>query len=264
VVRATAILLAVAAGCTGEIDQGEQVANLSPQEQLAQTAWIKKALPALHAGTCDTCHAGQMTMGAPSYLAGDKDLDKRDTMVTFVPSVVSLGSPKTSPVVLKGMHEGPMLSAGQISDILVWIGYEGGARNGGDMEIETAHTPVADCSTGSPPDATCLVTTLDLSAAGSAGSTITLYGKALGTDLYVMQLEVTAGPSGCHLVHPIFRSWPTATPMEPKPDAADTFFNVALDLPAGMKATLKDTVTFAGFSAADPISIKFDVLSVKQ
>lgn len=262
-VRATAILLAVA-GCTGEIDQGEQVENLSPQEQLAQSAWLKKALPALHAGTCDTCHAGQMTQGAPSYLAGEKDLDKRETIVTTTPSVLNLGSPRTSPLVLKGMHEGPALSAGQISDILVWIGYEGIARNGGAMEIETAHVPISDCTTGSPPDATCVVTTIDLSAAGSTGSTVTLYGKQLGTDLYVMQLEATAGGSGLHLVHPVFRSWPAATPMEPKPDAADTFFNVALDLAGGAKSTLAATTTFANFSAADPISIKFDTLSVKQ
>lgn len=248
------------ASCTGTIDQGEQVANLSPQQQLAQTAWIKLARPALRDGTCDTCHAGQMTMGAPAYMAGMTDLDARDTMVANVPSVISLGSPRTSPVLLKGMHEGPSLSAGEATDILTWITYEQGARAGDTMEIVTAHTPLADCSAGAPGDPTCLVTTIDLGPTGSTGSTITLYAKPIGADLYIQQLVATAGPSGLTLVHPIFESWPAGA-TDPKPDANDTFFNVSLKLAAGMSSTLATTTTFAGFAAADPISVKFDTLS---
>lgn len=261
-VRRAVLLLAVAS-CTGDIDQGEQVANLSPQQQLAQTAWVKQARPALRDGTCDTCHAGQMTMGAPAYMAGMTDLDARDTMVAFVPSVISLGSPRTSPVLLKGMHEGPALSAAGSTALLTWITYEQGARMDMTMEIETAHTPLADCSAGAPGDPTCLVTTIDLTAAGSTGSTITLYAKPLGADLYIQQLEATAGPSGLTLVHPIFRSWPAGA-TDPKPDANDTFYNVSLSLAAGMKAPIgQATNTFVGFSAGDPISVKFDTLSTK-
>jgi len=260
-----AVFLVALAGCTGEVDQGEQVANLSPQQQLAQTAWIKQARPALRDGTCDTCHAGQMTQGAPSYMAGMTDLDARDTMVTSVPSVISLGSPRTSPVLLKGMHEGPALSAAEATAILTWITYEQGARMDMTMEIETAHTPLADCSAGAPGDPTCATpTTIDLTAAGSTGSTITLYAKPLGADLYVQQLEVTAGPSGLTLVHPIFRSWPAGA-TDPKPDANDTFYNVSLMVPAGMKVKLGGMLNynFTGFAATDPISVKFDALSTK-
>ena len=254
------------ASCTGDIDQGEQVANLSPQQQLAQTAWIKQARPALRDGTCDTCHAGQMTMGAPAYMAGMTDLDARDTMVAFVPSVISLGSPRTSPVLLKGMHEGPAISAAGATALLTWITYEQGARSGMTMEIETAHTPLAPCS-GAPLDPGCPTpTTLDLTAAGSTGSTITLYAEPLGADLYVQQLEATAGPSGLTLVHPIFRSWPAAA-TDPTPDKNDTFYNVTLSLAAGMKATIGGVsggnYNFAGFAATDPISVKFDTLSTK-
>jgi hypothetical protein len=259
-----AVFLVALASCTGDIDQGEQVANLSPQQQLAQTAWVKQARPALRDGTCDTCHAGQMTQGAPAYMAGMTDLDARDTMVAFVPSVISLGSPRTSPVLLKGMHEGPAISAAGATALLTWITYEQGARMDMTMEIETAHTPIADCAVGAPGDPTCTVTTIDLSAAGSTGSTITLYGKALGADLYVQQLEATAGPSGLTLVHPIFRSWPAAA-TDPKPEANDTFYNVSLNLAAGMKAQIGSmpTYNFIGFAATDPISVKFDMLSTK-
>jgi hypothetical protein len=259
-----AVFLVALASCTGDIDQGEQVANLSPQQQLAQTAWVKQARPALRDGTCDTCHAGQMTMGAPAYMAGMTDLDARDTMVAFIPSVISLGSPRTSPVLLKGMHEGPAISAGGATALLTWIQYEQGARMDMTMEIETAHTPIADCSNGAPGDPTCLVTTFDLTAAGSTGSTITLYAKALGADLYAQQIEATAGPSGLTLVHPIFRSWPAGS-TDPKPDANDTFFNVNLSVAAGMKVQLgaMSNYNFSGFSVNDPMSVKFDTLSTK-
>ncbi len=237
------------------------MANLSPQEQLAQTAWIKLALPALKTGTCNTCHAGQMAT-APAYLAGDKDLDIRDTMVAFIPSVVSLGSPKTSPVVLKGMHEGPAMTADEISGVLTWVGYEQGARGSG-AEIETAKAPPAPC-TGAPGGATCATpTTVDLTAVGSPGSTVTFFAQQIVSDLYLQQLTVTAGPNGLHLVHPIFKSWPAAS-MDAKPDANDTFYNVSLDLDAGAVATIgTGNFTFAGFSAADPLSIRFDELSTK-
>jgi hypothetical protein len=263
VVRLCAFLVAVAA-CNGEIDEGASVEGLSPAEQLARTAWIKQAMPALKTGTCDTCHEGERP-DAPPYLMGATVLDSRDTMVTFVPSVVSLGSPKTSPVLLKGMHEGPSLAADQISDILAWISYEHDARGAG-MVIETDKDPIADCSMGSPGDGMCLQTTIDLTSAGSAGSTITFYATQLGSDLYIQQLVATAGPSGLNLVHPIFTTWPAmgSNMTDGLPDANDTFYNIILDTAAGTKSTLAATTSFVGFSAADPISIKFDTLSTKM
>ncbi|MEO8843839.1 MAG: hypothetical protein ABI591_06950 [Kofleriaceae bacterium] len=256
------ILLAVAA-CDGEIDQGAAVEGLSPSEQLARQAWIKQALPALKSGTCDTCHAGQRP-DAPGYLVGATDLDIRETMVAIIPSVVSLTSPKTSPVLLKGMHEGPALAADQISGILAWITFEHDAR-GTSMFIDTDKVPVAPC-TGAPLDATCsLPTSIDLSV-GSTGSTITFYATQLGNDLYVQQLVATAGPSGLHLTHPIFKSWPAmgSDMADGFPDANDTFYNVAINTAAGAKTTLAATTSFVGFSAADPISIQFDELGPMQ
>ena len=255
------ILLSVAA-CDGEIDQGAAVEGLSPSEQLARQAWIKQALPALKAGTCDTCHAGQMTMGAPSYLAGSDDLDIRDTMVAFVPTVISLTSPKTSPVLLKGMHEGPPLAADQISAILAWITYEHNARSDGAQTFEnTDKDPLAVC-TGSPGDASCLQTTIALDSAGSPGSTVTLYATQLNSDLYIQQLVATAGPTGLKMTHPIFKTWPAtgSDTMDGVPDANDTFYNVAIDVAAGTKTTLATSTSFVGFAITDPMSIQFDAL----
>ena len=258
------ILLAVAA-CDGEIDQGAAVEGLSPSEQLARAAWIKQALPALKTATCNTCHAGERT-DAPGYLVGATDLDVRETMVAIIPSVVSLTSPKTSPVLLKGMHEGPALAADQISAILAWITFEHDAR-GSSAFIDTEKIAIAPC-TGAPLDPTCMTpTSIDLSV-GSPGSTITFFATQLGPDLYVQQLVATAGPSGLHMTHPIFKTWPAAGSgsdvTDGTPDANDTFYNVAIDTASGTKTTLASTTSFVGFSAADMISIQFDELGPMQ
>jgi mono/diheme cytochrome c family protein len=268
VVRLSVCILLAVAACDGEIDQGAAVEGLSPSEQLARAAWIKQALPALKSGTCNTCHAGQMAPLAPPYLLGMTDLDIRDTMVASIPSVVSLTSPKTSPVLLKGMHEGPALAADQISGILAWITFEHDAR-GSSAFIDTDKVPIAPCE-GAPLDATCATpTSIDLTV-GSPGSTITFFATQLGSDLYVQQLVATAGPSGLKLTHPIFKTWPAmgsdsgSDSTDGRPDANDTFYNVAIDIAAGTKSTLAATTSFVGFSAGDPISIQFDELGPKQ
>jgi hypothetical protein len=263
VVRLSVCILLAVAACDGEIDQGAAVEGLSPSEQLARAAWIKQALPALKTATCTTCHAGERP-DAPGYLVGATDLDARETMVAIIPSVVSLTSPKTSPVLLKGMHEGPALAADQISAILAWITFEHDAR-GGSAFIDTEKIAIAPC-TGAPLDPTCMTpTSIDLSV-GSPGSTVTFFATQLGPDLYVQQLVATAGASGLHMTHPIFKTWPAtgSDTTDGIPDANDTFYNVAIDIAAGAKSTLASTTSFVGFSAADMISIQFDELGPMQ
>lgn len=251
--------LVLAVGCTGSIDEGEQVSGLTPAQQLAQTAWLKKALPALKAGTCNTCHDGSMEPTAPGYMAGEKDLDVRDTMVAFIPAVVNLNSPQVSRVVVKGMHEGPALSAQEASDIATWISYERSARAPA-MAIETAQMTPMMC-TAQP----CPLNTFDLSALGSTGSKIDFEVTQLGSDLYITALNITAGPSGLHLVHPTFETWPAGM-MDPTPDPADPFFSVSLNLAAGAQQKLgtNGSVTLAGFLGSNPLSVRFDELSVKM
>lgn len=248
-----AVALLVVAGCTGSIDAGGQVDNLTPAQQLAQSAWLKKALPVFKP-TCTMCHDGSMA-AAPAYLMGMTDLDIRDTAIAFMPPVVNLGAPQSSRVATKGAHEGPALTAPQISDILIWIQYEHDARPPG-MLIETAQmTPVLDGTT---------VNKIDLSALGSPGSSVNFIAQAVGPDLYMTGLGVTAGASGLSLAHPLFESYVTGM-MDPTPDPADQFFNVALDLAANATAKLGDgTVTFPGFSSATAISIRFDALANKM
>lgn len=261
-VRRSALAVLLFAGCTGDIDTGISTEGLSPAEQVAQDAWVKRALPALKLGTCDTCHAGQRP-DAPPYLMGANDIDIRKTIVVFTPSVVSLGSPKTSPIILRGAHTGPALSASGISDVLYWIQYEQLAKGPG-TPIETVPAVPAACVNGPTDMAGCLKTTIDLSANGSPGSTFTFFAQPLGPDLYLQAITVTAGASGLTMVHPYFKTKPAGA-TDAKADTNDTFYNVALSLAAGATATLgmSGKATMTGFSGADPLSIQFDALSTK-
>jgi hypothetical protein len=197
---------------------------------------------------------------APGYMAGAKDLDIRDTIIGFVPTVVNLGSPKVSRIVVKGMHEGPALSAPNASGIVVWLTYEQAARPPA-MVIQTMQMSPMMCI-GNPGDATCPNNAIDLSGVGSSGSNISFYSTPLGADLYLTQLKVTAGPGGLHLVHPVFETWPMGM-MDPTPDPVDPYFNVTLNLAAGASANLGlGNLTLSNFMM-NPLSIKFDELSDK-
>ncbi|MFT3694954.1 MAG: hypothetical protein QM831_17520 [Kofleriaceae bacterium] len=262
--RFTCILLVVA-GCSGDIDGGGSSSgdDVDPKTAKAIDSWIHDAIPALNSTTpaCTTCHeTGEMS--APTYLAGMTDLDRRDSIIAFVPSVISLKSPKISSLVLKGGHEGPALGADAISSLLRWIAFEGVA-NGDGTVIETGKTAIADCSIGNPDDPACMVTTIDLSSAGSAGSTITFQGQGLGADVIAFKITVTAGSAGLKMTHPRFKTYPSmGSDMDTGlPDANDTFYNIDLTLTAGAKMMLStSSVTFPNFSSADPISVEFDAL----
>jgi hypothetical protein len=257
-------LLVVFAACAGDIDEGPQTEGLTPAQRLAQDAWLKQALPALKTGTCNTCHDGSMAAATPMpppYMMGDKDLDIRDNMIAFVPSVVDLGSPKVSRVVVKGMHEGPAISAPGASAIVQWLQYERDARPPA-MVIQTMQMAPMMCS-GTEGGPTCPLNTIDLSGVGSSGSTISFYATPLGADLYLTQLKVTAGPGGLHLVHPVFETWAMGM-MDPTPDPVDPYFNVTLNLAAAASAPLGGgNGTLTNFMM-NPLSMKFDELSNKM
>lgn len=253
-------LVTLGAACTGTIDAGDQVAGLTPAQQLAQEAWIEKALPVFKP-ECTMCHDGTNPMypDAPAYLAGAKDLDIRDTAIAFMPPVVNLGAPGSSRVISRGMHEGPMLTSPQISDVTLWIQAERDARPPGTV-AETAKAAVMLCTAGNPGDATCPINHLDTTAAGAAG-TVDFVVQQVGPDLYFTNLAITAGAGGLTLAHPLFESYP-ATATDPTPNPNDRYFNVSLSLAAGASSPLgTGTATFTGFGITNPISVRFDSLT---
>jgi len=239
------------AACTGTIDSDE-LAGLTPEEQAAQTAWLKKALPVFKS-TCAMCHDGSMP--DIGYLAGDSDLAIRDTLIAYQPPLVNFNAPQSSRMLSKGMHEGPALTANQASDVLAWITAQRDAMPL-DPGVETAQVTPMLCN-GLPPP--CPVNTIDLTSAGLPGATLTFEAQGVGSDIYLSAIQVTAGADGAYLAHPLVDSWPAGA-TAPTQDPNDRYFNVVFNVMDATPTTLGTDGGFAGLAPADPISFHFDVV----
>jgi hypothetical protein len=277
VARPTVLLCAIALGfgCSGTIDEGQQVAGLSPAQQLALDAWLQLAQPAFVAATCVMCHDpndptydATMAQGAPPYLAGSSQVDQRDSLIATMPAIVDLDAPRTSMVLTKGLHEGPALDAVSASNILMWITYERSARLGSDLPITAPYT-MMDCTGGSAGSTTCPLNSIDLTPAGAAG-TLTFTETPLTNDqgqeddIDLEAMTITAGASGLHVVHPWFGTIPAAGSGSGSSgvqlDPLDSF--AAIDMELAPNATLVlGGETFSNFVHTDPLVVQFDVLT---
>ena len=264
--RLVTIACLVLAACSGSVDNGENN-GLTPEQADAQSKWLHGALPVFTAA-CRECHDGSMEAApvpAPGFLAGASDLEIRDTLIGFMPPVVNLGAAQSSLVLTQGEHEGPALDANQASAILQWLVAEGKAREDTNPPIRTAMVVPQLCTGGNPGDPTCPINTIDLSALNVAGASFSFVAQAAGADLYMTNMQFTAGADGLHVEHPIIESWPPGA-AEPVPDPIDRFFNVVINLMTGAAPQLlgNGTASFQGFSPADPISIHFVALDKFQ
>jgi hypothetical protein len=260
VIRLGYLGLLFVAACTGEIGASNEE-GLSPEELVAQNAWVDKALP-VFANNCNQCHGGSMPMVA--YIDGDTDLHRRDTLLNYVPRIVNLGAPQSSRVLTKGDHTatggGPALLAPQASDILQWIVAE--AKVHPITPLRTAQATAQLCLS-SPGNMDCPMNTVDLTALGTA-ATLTFYLSAVGADSYYTQIKLKAGAAGLYYEHPLIESWPAGA-TDPKPDPIDRFFASQMNLMPDQEITIGDgTATISGFAPADPISFRFDVFEAKH
>ncbi|HEX4452955.1 MAG TPA: hypothetical protein VH143_18905 [Kofleriaceae bacterium] len=281
-VRPTILVCAFAFGCTGTIDDSAQSGGMSltPTQQLALDAWNQLALPAFTSNMCVTCHEGQMLpAGAPAYLLGSSSTDQRDAAIATTPPVINLTSPRSSRVLVKGMHEGPALDAPSATDILTWITYEHDARMGSATLPETTPYTMMDCTGGSAGSTTCPLNSIDLTSAGAAG-TVTFTESPLAgesgnlTDIELQPLTITAGAMGLHVVHPLFGTMSSSAATGsgsgsgsastgPTFDPEDRFFSIDMELAPNATLELGAT-SFANFAHTDPLVVQFDVLSAED
>jgi hypothetical protein len=243
------------AACSGEI-MSDIYENLDPKDQVALEKWVEKALPVL-SKKCVMCHDGSMPM--IGYLSGATDIEKRDTLIAYMPAVINMSAPQSSRMLTKGEHTGPALDAKEASDILSWIVAEREAR--GTMTEPIRSPKIVQMLCTGPP---CPINTLDLSAV-VAGASVTFEVSQLAGALYLTNINLVPGPMGVHVVHPMFESWDPASP-NPKPDPIDRWFNVDLNLAPNANPASIGTGegTFVGFEAAHELSMRFDVLEMHQ
>jgi hypothetical protein len=242
--------------CTGEI-QSDNLVGLPITEQVAQQAWVDKALPILGI-KCLMCHDGSMpNIG---YIAGTDDLMRRETLVSYVPRVVNLGAPQSSRIVTKGSHTGPALDVTEASDLIVWIRTEAKARPNTTPPLRTAMvTPMVCTDPANVGGPACPINMIDLTPLGAAG-TFEFVIQQVGSDSYYTNLKVKAGAEGLYIEHILFETY--AGGAEPViPDPIDRYFATTLNLMPGTEMPLgTGTASLAGFSAIDPVSFRFDVV----
>lgn len=262
-VRLTATTAAVLmiAGCTGLIDDGDG----GDAKAQARVAWMKKAQPVIR-DNCLSCHNG--TQAGIGFVEGADPAAQREALLAYEPAVVNLEAPQSSRLLTKGQHNGPALLANQASALLDWIQLEKTANTdggGGVTTLQTARFRPQICTGGLPGEATCPVNDVALDdlapGLGIPGGKLRFVAQALGSGLYVNNLKLLPGPNGAYIEHPLFVSYPANG--EPMPDTIDRFFNVKMNLMAGVPADdpstqiAGGTAAFVGFVATDEIAIHF-------
>jgi mono/diheme cytochrome c family protein len=265
-VVAASLLLAM--GCSGLIDGGSN-GDLTPEEVEARRLWVEKALPQFQTN-CVVCHDG--SRANIGFLTGGGDLEKRDAIMAYTPTVVNLDAPSSSRALTKGIHEGPALDAIQSSDILEWVNAEklAGVVTGEEVpRLETAQVLPQICTSGLPdapgtPNPLCPVNKIPLAELGATGAEIHFVVQSLGSGLYMTNLKLVPAADGAFIDHPLFVAYPDGA--APKADTIDRFFNVKMNLMAA--ATLEEqtiaggNAAFVGFFPTDKLSIHFKATSV--
>jgi len=267
-VRLTIGVLAIAmltlSGCTGLIDSGDK--GQTPEEIKARQMWIEKASPVLTT-SCIGCHAGQRAN--TDFLLGATDLEIRARMIEFTPGVINLSAPQSSRILTKGPHEGPSLTATEMSDVLEWIRAEKDAQpdpaeSDPAANLETTPFTPAICTSGTPPSPTCPTNDIDLTEVGLPGAKLHFVATALGSGLYLNQLSIVPGPDGVYLEHPLFASY--ADDGAVTPDEIDRFYNVKMNL---MGTSMGEQIQggYAAFPLFKPnakISVLFKLVKAYQ
>lgn len=115
-----AIILPFVVACFTEHGQTPPGIDPNTGKTTAQVLWETKAVPALEAGDCFTCHASADAIG---FLAGADEEQARQTLLAS--GAVDVDQPAQSALFAKGVHEGSTLTASQTADILEWLDAEG-------------------------------------------------------------------------------------------------------------------------------------------
>lgn len=276
---ALGLIIFTAIGCSGLVDDGGSD-GLTSDELAARQAWFNKALPVL-TFSCASCHVSGVggSTPAPTFLAGESDLDMRETLLSHVPvgvdkpSLIDFSSPTRSELLAHGDHDGPALDGVQTSNLLEWILAE--KKAAGDLVAlpEVAKFMPTICTAGQPddpaaPNPNCMYNRIPLDEVGGVGASIEFILQSLPGGSYLTNMRLVPGAQGVFMEHPIFVSWPLAE----KPncvanangefsclDPLDRFATMTLNIMAGgaPEPMGMGNTTFTDFAATDMMSIRF-------
>jgi hypothetical protein len=187
------------------------------------------------------------------------------------PAVVNTDTPDLSEILTKGAHEGVQaLDAISASSILGWIQAEHDADAVGTTttDLTTGKVPMLLCTGGAPGSSTCPVNIITLDNLNLPGASIQFVAQAYGSDTYITDLELIAGPAGVYLEHPLFATYPDTG--DAQVDTFDRYEAVKLNLAATTTPPTcigpscqyigAGAAAFIGFPPTQMISISFKAL----
>ncbi len=189
---------------------------------------------------CGACHAEGTTV---PFMGGT---DMYTTVMEW-PNLVSLKVPGASSLVAKGAHSGPAWQLEQKAVVQGWIQAESdfAPEEGDDLET-IPFVPVAGENS------------IDLTAVGLAGATISFRMEPLSSGMYLSRMALNAGAEGVHIVHPTFVPWEGDTPA---PDPVDRFSNVDIYAEAnGSQSVGGGTLILVNTTPTAPISVRFELV----
>jgi mono/diheme cytochrome c family protein len=238
-VAAAALALVLATGCMGEITNGANGDDvLTPEEIAAKNAFDQTVTPIL-GPNCGGCHT---SMANIDFMKPAPDV--RTHLLTW-PGLVNLDTPTSSKLLTKGAHSGPAFTPEQSAAVLDWINLEKVAAGGPTTTVETqAFQPMPG------------VNTVDLTAIGLPGSTITFRLQQLSVGIYINELTVHASADGVHLVHPLFVTWDAQNVASPDP--VDRFADIDLTVAASQTSSIGGgTAVFVDVAPTTKLSLHF-------
>jgi mono/diheme cytochrome c family protein len=245
------IVLVLAAGCNvGSItmemgdpiepDSGAVASDAGPPDSKA--FFDREVMPLLDV-QCVACHAPGRT--GPAFIVADPDVY---SSVLDWPALVNLRDPGSSRLLTKGEHSGPAWNGDQAATVRAWLDLEASASTGEEDEEVEHRTPAIEVAPG--------FNMIPLEDLGLPGSSITFSAERVGDGVFLADFEVTAGPGGVHLMHPVVIAWVGGAPL---PDSVDRLAGVEITVaPYGTAPIGGGTFVLVDFPEGALLSLMFD------
>jgi hypothetical protein len=203
--------------------------------------------------SCAGCHNKTGGIG-PGFLEPHPDI--LTTMLGY-PGLINT-TPETSRVYVKGVHEGPALTATQKPVVADWIKLW--ARLKPMAEDAGAVKPAV-----MPFSPTMGANTIDLSVLEPSltGMKVTFTAAMVGTSLHLssIMVQTTAG-TGVHMVHPLWVTWDAN--MVPTPDPVDSFSNLDESVAPGQSHAMgPGTLFLPNFGSTQTLNVVFMLIEPK-
>jgi hypothetical protein len=203
--------------------------------------------------SCAGCHNKTGGIG-PGFLEPHPDI--LTTMLGY-PGLINT-TPETSRVYVKGVHEGPALTAVQKPVVADWIKLW--AKLKPEVADAGAAKPAVMPFAPNMGDNTVDLMVLDPSLGGQK---VTFTASMVGTTLHLSNIMVVAAPAmGVHLVHPLWVTWDAN--LVPTPDPVDSFSNLDETVVGGDAKTMgPGTLFLPNFAGTMKLNVVFMLIEPK-